>query len=111
MKKIKQSIVGSSERFLKNIESLLPEGVTAFHIKSFDMAKASGYGSYYYLMEVEINEKSVTLKKHTHDSMDFDYYTDLEYGTHKLNNFIKSKVLSMLSDIGIHDQLFEIINN
>ncbi|MBN1187958.1 MAG: hypothetical protein JXB49_37130 [Bacteroidales bacterium] len=107
---IQQSIVSNSQRFLNNIYKELPEGVKSFSITSFKMQRASGYGSYNYIMDVVINGKNVTFKRFSHDSIDFDYYTDLEYMSHNFNNWVKSKVLSMLSTDFIYNEIFEISN-
>jgi len=108
---VEQSIVSNSQRFLNNVSNELPEGIESFSITSFGMQRASGYGSYNYVMEVEINGEYVTLKKFTHDSVDFDYYTDLEYMSHNFNNWAKNRVLSMLSTDFIYDEIYEIANS
>lgn len=105
---VNQSIVKSSQRFLNNVAEKLPQGISNFNITSFGMQRASGYRSYNYVMEVEIDEEYVTLKKHTNDSVDFDNYTDLEYKSHNFNNWTKRRVLSMLSENTIFYQILKI---
>lgn len=107
---INQSVVSSSQRFNNNISKLLPSGVKSFSIVHFGMKKASGYGSYNYVMDVEINGEPLTLKKFTHDSMSYDYYTDLEYRSHNFNNWAKRNILFMLETDFINDQIFDIAN-
>lgn len=107
-KSINQFVVSKSQRFLNNVSNLLPEKVENFEIFSFSMGRASGYGSYNYLLDVEINGESITLKKHSHNSVDYDYYTDLEYQSHNYNNWVKRGILSMLSDFSISDQIYQI---
>lgn len=107
---VSQTVVSDSKRFENNVLNTLPEGVETFTITSFSMQRSSGYGSYNYVMDVEINDEYVTLKKFTHDSIDFDYYTDLDYMSHNFNNWVKRRVLSMLENDAINDQIFEIAN-
>ena len=107
---INQFAVSNSKRFENNISNVLPSGVESFVISSFGMQRASGHGSYNYVMDVEINGESVTLKEFTHDSVDFDYFTDLEKGTRNFENWTKRRVLNMLSTGFINDEIFEIAN-
>lgn len=117
---VQQSVVQHSRNFLKNVASKLPEGIKDFYISGFGMNRATGYGSYNYVMDVHINPMPIQgglamggihirLKKFTHDSVDFDYYTDLEYQSHNFNNWAKRRMLSMLSDETIHDKIRETI--
>ena len=94
---INQYVVPHSQRFLDNIRKELPEDVKEFELINFGMKKASGYGSYYYIMDCIINGNKEVIKQFTHDSMNYDYYTDLEYLSHKFDNWVKRKVLYVLS--------------
>ncbi len=75
------------------------------------MRKASGYGSYNYVMDVSVNGENITLTKFTHDSMDYDYYTDLEYQSHNFNNWVKRRVIWMLEDEKIKEEIIEMTKN
>ena len=109
--KVTQSVVSNSVRFLNNIEKTLPSGVQSFHISSFGMKRASGCGSYNYVMEVSINDEYHTLKMFTHDSLDFDYYTDLDYMSHNFNNWTKRRIINMIENNRINDEIYEIANS
>jgi hypothetical protein len=47
-----------------------------------------------------------TLRKHTNDSMAWDFYTDLEDGSRALSNFKKQVVLMILEDC--KDEIIEL---
>ena len=103
MKKSKTILIGlkisSSKNFEKNIANLLPENVNEIYISSCGMSRASGYGSYNYFVDIKINDTDyITLKKFTHDSQDYDNYTDFEIGERKYDNWIKNKVLMLLDE-------------
>lgn len=85
-----------TKNFENNIKKTLPEGVNKIYLNSCGMKKLSGYGSYHYFLDIEINNQKITLTEHTHDSQSFDYWQDLELGTRKFENFIKNVVLSLL---------------
>ena len=108
--KVNQIVVDHSERFLKNIEKALPDGVKTFDISEFSMKRAGGNGSFNYVMEVTINGESKTLKQFTHSAPEYDAYTDLEYKSHSFNNWVKSNVLYMLAIDSINDEIYEIAN-
>ena len=111
MKKvINQYIVDDSRNFIKNLSKVLPDNVKTFEIESFEMQRASGYGGYNYVMNVIVNDIQLTLKKYTHDSIDFDYYTDLEYRSYNYNKWMKKRVLDMLSTDFIVDVIYGIVN-
>ena len=105
---VTQSIVTTSHRFLNNVAKELDSDVETFDITSFEMKLASGYGSYNYVMDVEINNKPTTLKIFTHDSVDYDNYKNLEYKSRNYDNWMKASVLSMLSLDFIIDKINEI---
>jgi hypothetical protein len=103
-------VTPESQRFLTNIAKELPESVMSFSISSFGMEKTSGYGSYNYVMNVVINNNPAIIKKFTHDSLDFDYYNELEYRSQKFNIWVKQKVVWMLSDESVFVKIEQISN-
>lgn len=97
--------VSDSKRFLKNVQELLPDNIKEITITSFGMKKASGHGSYNYVLNVDFGTNyNEEFKKFTHDSVDYDYQSDLELGRN-YENWVKSRILSMLSKDSIHDQI------
>lgn len=106
---INQLIVRDTENFKRNIRKLLPKGIEEFYVNSFVLKRHNGRGSYCYVANVEVNGEILTLKKHTNDSVTFDEYTDLEYGTLAYENWVKSKFLSFLATDSVYDTIFELI--
>lgn len=89
----------SSKNFERKVSQLLPKGVTDIHLSHCGMRRASGYGSYYYVLDISINKgEFLTLKQHTNDAPSWDAYHDLEYGSRALDNFKKNVALSLLED-------------
>lgn len=104
--KVEQIIVKHSERFIKAIEKLLPKNDKTIFISYFEMKKTSGYGNYHYNMGITIDgNENITLRKLTHDSIDYDQYKDLEYRSHKYDNWVKKRILKMLSDESIKEEI------
>lgn len=90
--------VAKTLNFEKNVLKLLPEGVSKVHLDTCGMQRASGYGSYNFFCEIEINGEHITLKSHTNSSPAWDAYQDLEHGTRKFENWIKSTVLWLIEE-------------
>jgi hypothetical protein len=90
--------VAKSANFQNNVIKNLPEGVNQIYLDSCGMERCSGYGSYNYFLRLEINNISMNLKRHTNDSQSFDAYQDLENGTRKFENWIKSVALTLLDE-------------
>ncbi len=87
----------SSKNFENKVAKLLPEGVKDIYLSHCGMRKASGYGSYYFILDIAINNGEIfTLKEHTNSSPTWDEYQDLEAGTRKFDNFKKNIALSLL---------------
>lgn len=108
---IYQTIVPNSNNFIKNVRKLIPEGIKELYVIHVSMERASGYGSYNYKLGLNIDGEEYTFKQFTHDSMSFDEYQDLEYGSHTYNNWAKGCVLAMLDHDPIKDDIIEIIYN
>lgn len=89
----------SSKNFENKVAKLLPKGVNEIFLAHCGMRKASGYGSYYFILDIAINNgEIITLKSHTNDSQTWDNYQDLEAGTRKFDNFKKNIAISLLED-------------
>jgi hypothetical protein len=105
-----QSVVSESKKFIKEIEKLLPEEVTEFHISHFGMQKTSGYGiPYNYVMDVCVNGEHTTLKSFTHDSLDYDFFKSEERYTRNYENWAKRRILSMLESDLITEKILELV--
>ena len=90
--------VAKSANFQNNVIKNLPEGINQIYLNSCGMERCSGYGSYNSFLKVEINNISMNLKLHTNDAPNFDAYQDLEHGTRKFENWIKSTTLILLDE-------------
>ena len=90
--------VAKSANFQNNVIKNLPEGVNQIYLDSCSMERCSGYGSYNFVLRLEINNVSITLRSHTNDSQSFDAYKDLEWGTRNFENWIKATALMLLDE-------------
>jgi hypothetical protein len=90
--------VAKSANFQKNVIKNLPKGINQIYLDSCSMERCSGYGSYNFVLRLEINNVSHALRSHTNDSESFDNYKDLEHGTRNFENWIKSTALMLLDD-------------
>jgi hypothetical protein len=97
----------NTKRFENNILKLLPEGTNEIYLDSCGMERASGYGSYYFVLRIEINKTKVIIKTFTHNSQSFDAYQDLEEGTRNYDNWIKNVCLAILDEN--RERLIEVI--
>jgi hypothetical protein len=93
---VNQRIVKPSDRFLKKINKRLPPGVIDFAIMDYWMEHASGYGSYYFFLNIIVNGEVSRLRKFTHSSPDWDYYRHTEHTQPGYDNWVKRNVLDML---------------
>jgi hypothetical protein len=100
--------IKNTKRFENNVLKLLPKGTNEIYLHSCGMERASGRGSYYFVLRIEINKTKVIIKTFTHDSQSFDAYQDLEEGTRNYDNWIKKTCLSILENNA--DKLIEIIS-
>lgn len=90
--------IKSTKNFEKNVQKLLPKNVKELYLSSCGMNRASGYGSYNYFLDLEVNGERMTFTKFTHDSQAFDNYQDFELGQRNYENWVKGTVLSLLED-------------
>ena len=90
--------IAKTANFEKNVIKLLPEGVEKIYLDTCGMQRASGYGSYNFFLEADVNGKRVVLKSHTNSSPSWDAYQDLEQGTRKFENWIKATALWLLEE-------------
>ena len=90
--------IKSTKNFENNVQKLLPDNVKKIYLTSCGMSRASGYGSYNFYLDLEVNGEQTTFKKFTHDSQTFDNYQDLELGQRDYENWIKGTVLELLED-------------
>jgi len=105
--KIYQYVVSESERFMKNVKKELPNNVKEFIIDSFSMRLTSSRGRYKFVLNLFVNSYPIDVNSYTNDSTVYDYYTDLEYGTNKWDNWAKKNILGMLSNKGVKDLIEE----
>lgn len=96
----------STANFEKNVIKLLPEGVKKITLYSVGMSRV-GYGSYNYILDVEINGERKDLKSFTHDSTAYDYYQDLEYQSRNHANWEKQTTLMLLEEC--QHQIIELV--
>ena len=87
----------NTANFTNNVAKSLPSGVDKAYLSSVGI-EWRGRGSYNYFLDIEINGEMMTLKKHTHDSMAYDNYKDMETGTRALDNFKKQVALMLLEE-------------
>jgi hypothetical protein len=100
--------ITNTKNFENNIIKTLPEGVEKVYLSSCGIRKV-GTGSYNYFLDLDINGESITLKKFTHSSPDYDYYTDLEFGTRNFENWLKKTALSVIEHN--EDTIIELIED
>lgn len=98
----------SSKNFENKLAKLLPEGVNEIYLSSVGMSW-EGRGSYNYFVDISINGDSIfRLKERTTDSMSYDSYQDLDYGTTKFDNWAKNTALMLLEEN--QDLIIEYLN-
>ena len=90
--------VKSSKNFENKVQKLLPDGVYEIYLQSCGMKRASGYGSYYFVLNACINNENHELKIHTNSAPGWDDWQDLENGTTKHDNWNKNTALYILED-------------
>ena len=95
----------NTANFTNNVAKRLPNRVEQAYLSSVGMERKAA-GSYNYFLDIEINGEMNTLRKHTNDSMAWDFYTDLEDGSRALSNFKKQVVLMILEDC--KDEIIEL---
>jgi hypothetical protein len=99
--------IKNTKNFENKVLKLLPEGTNEIYLDSCCMERASGRGSYNFVLRIEINKTKVKIKNFTHDSQSFDYWQDLEKGTRNYENWIKNVCLAILDEN--RERLIEVI--
>ncbi len=96
---ILNSISEKSANFENKVSKLLPEGINEIYLSSCGMTWL-GRGSYSYILKIGINNEvdSMTLTRRTTDSMYYDYYKSLDYGSYQFNNWVKNTALMLLEE-------------
>lgn len=94
-------LIPDTKRFLKNIESLLPENITKITLNSFVFGRSGSiFGRYVLELELTIfvndRQETLYLPHYTNDSTLFDEYQDIEHNSQNYNNFVKKWVLYLL---------------
>jgi hypothetical protein len=100
------SNIKDSKRFRKMVSDLLPYGVDEIKLWRYDMTRASGYGHYYRVLELEINGEKMVIKKLISYAYEWDEWEDLEYCSQKHLNWVKRSVLNLLEEYSLDIQLF-----
>lgn len=100
------SNVKDSKRFRKMVSDLMPYGVDEIKLWRYDMSRASGWGHYYRVLELEINGETMVIKKLISYAYEWDEWQDLEYCSQKYLNWVKRSVLSLLEEYSLDIQLF-----
>ena len=84
--------------------------VVILAISSLSMARRRGYGQYEYKMDIYADGVYGVVKKKSTDSVDFDYYYDIEWKSVSHLNWLKKRCLMMLEDEDVLNQILEIKN-
>ena len=87
----------NTANFTNNVAKRLPNSVEKAYLSSVGMER-KGAGAYNYFLDIEVDGEMTTLKKHTNDSMAWDFYTDLENGSRALDNFKKQVTLMLIEE-------------
>jgi len=95
--KVYAAHIEESKRFINRIENVLPSNVNEIVIHECGMVRASGYGQYKYFIDGIIDGESFSFKKHTTDSMLWDWYQSCE-PNRLFENWKKRRIVSLLED-------------
>jgi hypothetical protein len=96
----------SSKAFENKVSNLINNHIAAYYklnpvneVEIWDagMARASGYGQYTKYVNLKIDGVDVTVKVHSTDSEDYDYYSEAEMNR-TLSNWLKQLVLYVLEE-------------
>lgn len=87
--------IQDSKRFKKMVADLMPSGVNHVCLDYYKMNK-KGWGHYERELQLIIDGVDVVIKHGTTNSMEWDAYHDLEYGSRPFDNFVKSAVLDTI---------------
>lgn len=88
--------LSSSKAFENKIAKLVPAD-SYIEVIEMGMQRASGYGSYYFYLEGELNGEVFNFKKHTNDSEIWDWYQSCETNR-TFENWKKKKILKLLQE-------------
>lgn len=78
------------------VADLMPSGVNHVDVWHYTMNRRSGWGHYERELILKIDGNDVVIKHGTTNSMEWDAYHDLEYGSRPFDNFVKSAVLDTI---------------
>jgi hypothetical protein len=99
------SNIKDSKRFRKMVSDLMPDGVNEIKLWNYNMTRASGWGHYYRVLELEINGETKVIKKLISYAYEWDEWNDLEYCSQKYLNWVKRSVLDMLEEYQLDIQI------
>ena len=88
--------IKTSRRFEKMVADLMPIGVNHVCLDYYKMNRRSGWGHYERELIMIIDGVDVVIKHGTTNSMEWDAYHELEYGSRPFDNFVKSAVLDTI---------------
>ena len=97
MKTVNNYISRQSKNFELKLNKVLPSVVETIDLQEVGMRRASGYGSYNYYLDCEINGVQMTLSRFTNDSCSWDAYKDMEENT-TYDNWCKNTALALLKE-------------
>jgi hypothetical protein len=88
--------IQDSKRFRKMVANLMPYSVKHVCIDHYQMNSRSGWGHYERELHLIIDGVDVVIKHGTTNSIEWDAYHDLEYGSRAFDNAVKALVLDTI---------------